>query len=298
MRKNRNKIRKSVGDHILDAFIYTILAAFAIICFYPFWYVIVASFSSGTHVIKNPGLLLWPDGIHLDAYILALEHPKIVTGFFNSIKILLMSLPINIVLTVMCGYFMARRNMKLKKIIVAMMLLTMYFSGGLIPTYMNVIELGLYDSHWALILTGAVSIYNSIICKSAIEAIPESLSESAYLDGANDFQVLFKIIVPLIKPTIAVLILYYGVSHWNSWFAASIYLETESLLPIQNILKAILNKTGAAVSGGDGMGDSYDSFAEAVKYSAIVITTVPILCVYPFLQKHFTKGVMIGAVKG
>lgn len=295
MRKNKNKIRKSAGDYVLDAFIYTVLTVFAIICFYPFWYVLVASFSTGTHVIKNPGLLLWPDGFHLDSYVLALKHPRILTGFLNSIKILAISLPINIVLTLMCGYFMSRRNMKLKKIIVGMMLFTMYFDGGVIPGYMNIKDLGLYDSHWALILGGALSIYNSIICKSAIEALPESLLESARLDGANELQVLFKIIMPLIKPTIAVLILYYGVAKWNSWFAASIYLETEDLLPIQNILQAILAKVGQT---SDTAGDSYDSFAEAVKYSAIVITTVPILCVYPFLQKHFTKGAMIGAVKG
>lgn len=295
MRRNKNKIRKSVGDHILDAFIYTILAVFAVICLYPFWYVVVASFSTGTHVIKNPGLLLWPDGFHLDAYILAFKHPRILSGFFNSVKILLMSLPINIMLTVMCGYFMARRGMKLKKFIVGMMLFTMYFSGGLIPTYMNIKELGLYNSQWALVLGHAVSIYNSIICKTAIEALPDSLLESARLDGANEMQVLLKIIMPLIKPTLAVLLLYYGVGHWNSWFGASIYLENEDLLPIQNILKAILAKSGQI---SDTAGDSYDSYAEAVKYAAIVITTVPIMCVYPFLQKHFTKGVMIGAVKG
>ena len=294
-KRNKNKLRRTAGDYVMDAIVYTVLAAFAVVCFYPFWYVLVASFSTGTHVIRNPGLLLWPDGFHLDAYILAFKHPRILSGFMNSIKILLISLPINIVLTMMCGYFMARRGMKLKKIIVGMMLFTMYFDGGLIPAYMNIKDLGLYDSHWALILSGALSIYNAIICKTAIEAIPDSLSESARLDGANEMQVLFRIIMPLIKPTIAVLILYYGVAKWNSWFAASIYLETEDLLPIQNILQAILAKVGQT---SDTAGDSYDSFAEAVKYSAIVITTLPILCVYPFLQKHFTKGVMIGAVKG
>ena len=156
-------------------------------------------------------------------------------------------------------------------------------------------DMGLYNSHWALILGGALSIYNAIICKSAIEALPESLLESARLDGANELQVLFKIIMPLIKPTIAVLILYYGVAKWNSWFGASIYLESDDLLPIQNILRDILNKAGQM---SDTASDSTNSYAEAIKYSAIVITTLPIMCVYPFLQKHFTKGVMIGAVKG
>ena len=184
----------------------------------------------------------------------------------------------------------------MKAPIVAMLLLTMYFGGGLIPTYLNIKELGLYNSHWSLVIPGAVSIYNAIICKTAIEAVPESLSESAYLDGANDIQVLFKIIMPLIKPTLAVLVLYYGVSHWNSWFSASIYLEDPNLLPMQNVLRAILNQ--ASGMSGENTDIGADSFAAAVKYAAIIIATVPILCVYPFLQKHFTKGVMIGAVKG
>lgn len=296
MKRNKNKIRKTKEDYVIDTIVTLFLIVFSAVCFYPLWYVIVASLSTGTHVVKNPGLLLLPDGIHLESYKLALEHPLLFSGLMNSIKILLISLPINIVMTLMCGYFMACKNMKLKKPIVALLMLTMYFSGGMIPTYLNIRDIGLYDSHWALILPGAVSIYNSIICKTAIEGVPESLSESAYLDGANDVQVLFRIIMPLIKPTLAVLVLYYGVAHWNSWFAASIYLETTSLLPMQNVLRAVLQE--AMALGSEEMGDTFDSFAEAVKYSAIVITTLPILCVYPLLQKHFTKGVMIGAVKG
>lgn len=290
------RIKKTKEDHVIDTIVTVVLIAFTLICFYPLWYVIVASVSTGTHVIKNPGLLLWPDGFHLDAYFLAFSHPLLVSGLLNSVKILLISLPINIVLTLMCGYFMASTNMKLKKPIVAMLLLTMYFSGGMIPTYLNIRDLGLYNSQWALILPGALSVYNAIICKTAIEGIPSSLSESAYLDGANDFQVLFQIIMPLIKPTLAVLVLYYGVAHWNSWFHASIYLDDSALLPMQNVLRSVLQEASGLAN--DSVGESFDSFAEAVKYSAIVITTLPILCVYPFLQKHFTKGVMIGAVKG
>ena len=294
--KRANPIKKTKEDWVVDVVVTLVVTVFTLVCFYPLWYVLVASVSTGTHVIKNPGLLLWPDGFHLDSYVLALSHPLLVSGLWNSVKILLMALPINIVLTLMCGYFMASSNMKLKKPIVAMLLVTMYFSGGMIPSYLNIRDLGLYNSHWSLILPGALSVYNAIICKTAIEGVPASLSESAYLDGANDFQVLFQIIMPLIKPTLAVLILYYGVGHWNSWFAASIYLEDSSLLPMQNILQSVLQEASGLAN--DEAGETFDSFAEAVKYSAIVITTLPILCVYPFLQKHFTKGVMIGAVKG
>ncbi len=298
MKKNKisNKIKKTREDYIINTVVYTVLALLVIVCAYPIWYVLVASVSSSTHVLKNPGLLLWPDKISFEAYRLAMQHPLLTAGFWNSIKVLLYALPINIVMTLMCGYFMASTNMLFKKPIVGMLLLTMYFGGGLIPAFLNIKDLGLYDSIWALVLPSALSVYNSLICKTAIEGVPSSLRESAYLDGANDIQILFKIIVPLIIPTLAVLVLYYGVSHWNSWFAASIYIETPSKLPIQNILKSILNN--AAGLSSEGMGDSFSSYAESIKYSAIVIATVPIMCVYPFLQKHFTKGVMIGAVKG
>ncbi len=294
--KVKNKIKRTNEDQIVDLIVHVILVVLVIVCLYPVWYILVASVSSSTHVLRNPGLLLLPDKISFEAYRLALQHPLLSAGFWNSIQVLLYSLPINIVLTLMCGYFMASTNMLFKKPIVGMLLLTMYFSGGLIPAFLNVKDLGLYDSIWALVLPSALSVYNSLICKTAIEGVPSSLRESAYLDGANDIQILFKIIVPLIIPTLAVLVLYYGVSHWNSWFAASIYIETPAKLPIQNILKSILSN--AAGLSSEGMGDTFNSYAESIKYSAIVIATVPIMCVYPFLQKHFTKGVMIGAVKG
>ena len=174
---------------------------------------------------------------------------------------------------------------------------TMLFSGVLIPGYLNIKDLGLYDSLWALILPGALSVYNAIICKTAMEVIPDSLSESAYIDGANDFQILFKIILPLIKPTLAVLALYYGVAKWNDWFQASIYIRSDELLPVQNVLRAVLlknNETDRSALAGD----NFSQYAETIKYAAIVISTAPIMCIYPFLQKYFTKGVMIGAVKG
>ena len=150
---------------------------------------------------------------------------------------------------------------------------------------------------WVLVLPGAMSVYNSIICKTAIEAMPDSLRESAYLDGANQLQVLLKIVTPLIKPTLAVLLLYYGVGHWNSWFGASIYIRDPENLPIQNILRNIMQANSTVTEGVTG-GDNFDAYAETIKYAAIVISTFPIMCVYPFLQKYFAKGVMIGAVKG
>lgn len=283
------------GDLLMDVIIYSILFLLALICLYPVWYVLAASFTNGTELALHPGFLLWPENFTVNAYKLVADNPLVITSFFNSIKILLVGLPINIVLTVMCGYFLACNGMMWKKPVAGMILFTMFFGGGMIPAYLNVRELGLYDTIWALVLPGAMSVYNSIICKTAIEAVPDSLRESAYLDGANDFQVIFKVILPLIKATLAVLLLYYGVGHWNSWFGASIYIKENENLPIQNILRGILLMNQQLDSSSS---DDYNAYAETIKYAIIVVSTFPILCVYPFLQKYFAKGAMIGAVKG
>lgn len=193
---------------------------------------------------------------------------------------------------------MASKKMMFKPVIQFLILFTMFFSGGMIPSYLNIRSLGLYNSLFALILPGAVSVYNSIICKTEIEAIPDSLMESAYIDGANDLTILFRIVAPLIKPTMAVLLLYYGVGHWNSWFNASIYLQDNNKLPIQNIMRAILIANSNVLNSAAAENDQVNQFAEAIKYATIILTTVPVLCIYPFVQKYFVKGVMIGAVKG
>ena len=193
---------------------------------------------------------------------------------------------------------MTSKKTMFKPVIQFLILFTIFFSGGMIPPYLNIRSLGLYNSLFALILPGAVSVYNSIICKTEIEAIPDSLMESAYIDGANDLTILFRIVAPLIKPTMAVLLLYYGVGHWNSWFNASIYLQDNNKLPIQNIMRAILIANSNVLNSAAAENDQVNQFAEAIKYATIILTTVPVLCIYPFVQKYFVKGVMIGAVKG
>lgn len=290
------KKKKSKSDWVMDIIIYSILLLITVVCLYPVWYVFVASFSSGTELAKNPGILLWPKDFTASAYKLVFENHLFMNSFFNSIKVLVVSLPINIVLTLLCGYFLACSGMMFKKPITFMIMFTMFFGGGLIPGYLNIKDLGLYNTFWVLVLPGALSVYNAIICKTSIEAIPESLKESAYIDGANDLRIIFSIIMPLLKPTLAVLLLYYGVSHWNSWFAASIYIKEDELLPVQNVLRSIL--LANSTLEGAGAGDTYNAYAETIKYVAIVVSTVPILCIYPFLQKYFAKGAMIGAVKG
>lgn len=290
--------KKKPGDLILDLVIYIILIALVIVTFYPMWHVVVASFSTSADIAKNQGIMLWPENFALGAYTMVFKHPLLVNGFLNTIKVLGLSLPISIFLTMLCGYFMACPNMYWKKPIVGMIMFTMFFSGGLIPGFLNIKDLGLYNTIWALVLPGVLSVYNAIICKTAIEAIPDSLRESAYIDGANDFQIIWKIILPLLKPTLAVLTLYYGVARWNDWFQASVYIKDNDKLPIQNIIRAVLLANDVSLNASASVGDTFNDYAETIKYSAIVISTVPILCIYPFLQKYFTKGVMIGAVKG
>lgn len=293
----RRKKKINAESLIMDIIVHVVLITFTLLCLYPVWYVIVASFSETSELMLNPGFLLWPKKLVFGAYQMVFDNVLLMRGFANSVKYLVIRLPINIVLTLLCGYFMACTGMKLKKPITAIIMFTMFFGGGMIPAYLNIRDLKLFDTMWALILPGALSVYNAIICKTAIEGVPDSLTESAYIDGANDIQVIFKIIIPLIKPTLAVLLLYYGVGFWHSWFNASIYIRDNTLLPVQNIIRQILIQN-QKLSGSTASVDDYNSYAETIKYAGIVISTFPIMCIYPFLQKYFTKGVMIGAVKG
>lgn len=288
-------IGKSWGEKIADVCIYAVMLLLMLAMVYPVWYVIVASFSNSTEIAKNPGIMFWPKTFELQAYRMVFVHPMFRRGFLNTIRILAVGIPLSMFLTLLCGYFMSLKGMKLKGILVGLITFTMFFGGGLIPDYLNIKSLGLTDTLWSLIVPGALSVYNAIICKTAIQALPDSLSESAYIDGASDIRIMFQIVMPLIKPTLAVLTLYYTVGKWNNWFSASIYIRKEELMPIQNVLRGILLSN----SQDDGLrGDQYDKFAETIKYAAIVISSIPIMCIYPFLQKYFTKGVMIGAVKG
>ncbi len=293
-------IKRKPSEVVFDCANYIFMALVIVVTLYPFWYVVCASFSNNAYLAQNPGVLLWPKGWVTGGYKLTFENPLLLRGYKNILLILVAALPLNIVMTLFAGYFMAMKNMLFKRFIVFMMMFTMFFGGGLIPTYLNIRELGLHNTLWALIIPGCVSIYNSIIVKTAIEGIPESLFESAYIDGANDIYVLFKIVIRLILPTLAVVTLYYAVGHWNSWFNAVIYITDDTKLPLQAILRAILITNTAQLSTQEAAanGDQIDNYAETIKYAIIVIGTVPILAAYPFLQKYFVKGVMIGAVKG
>lgn len=291
------RIKQSRSSLIFDICNYIVMILLGLVTLYPFYYVVVASVSDNTQLQFFNGILLSPQGFDLGAYAMAFQNPRLVRGFGNTMKIMCLQLPINLVMTLFCANFLAAKNVMFKRGLTLFMMFTMYFSGGMIPIYLNMRDLELIGSIWSIVLGNALSLYNAIITKTAIEGIPESLSESAYIDGAGELTVLFRIIVPLLKPTLAVMVLYYGVATWNGWFQASIYLNNDQL-PMQNILRAILIENadyGNVATAGDVVANSY---TETIKYAAVVISSVPIMIVYPFLQKYFAKGVMVGAVKG
>lgn len=273
------------------------LALVAVIMLYPFLYVLFASLSNPNALIRHRGLLLAPKGFNLGAYKLVLRNPNILTGYMNTILYVCVGTTINIVMTVLSAYVLSRKDFLFRRPLMFFAIITMYFSGGMIPLYLQVVRLKIINTIWAIVLPTAMSTYNLIIMRTAFEAIPPSLEESAMLDGANEWVTLIKIIVPLAMPTIAVMLLFYSVGIWNSWFNAMIYLQDRALYPLQLILREILiaNDTSSMTAGLAG---DVVPIAESVKYATIMVATLPILCVYPFLQKYFVKGVLVGAVKG
>lgn len=275
-----------------------VLVLLALVTLYPMLYVVFASFSNPTLFAKHNGVLLWPQGFSLAAYKAVLEKPEILTGYGNTIFYVVVGTAVNMAFTVSLAYVTSRRGLYWNKLIMLLIIFTMYFNGGLIPTYLLVQNLGLVDTRWAPILPTAISTFNLIILRTGFAGVPVSLEEAAKIDGANPFRIMIKIVFPLAMPTIAVIILYYAVQHWNSWFQEMIYLRDDDLYPLQLFLRQILieNQQDDMVMATKTA--DQQALGEIIKYATIIVSTVPILFFYPFLQKYFTKGVMIGAVKG
>lgn len=291
------KIKISPAERAFDIFNILFMLLMIVICAYPLLYVVFGSFSDASELIKESGILWRPAGFSLDGYKKVFENEDLISGYLNSIYYILVGTSLSIIFSSFMAFNISRPYLKHNKFIMKMMIMTMFFSGGLIPTFLVVKTIGLYGSRWAVTLNGLLSTYNIIVLKNSFDAVPHSLEESARIDGAGSMTVLFRIMIPLSMAAIAVQILFYGVGIWNSWFSAMIYLKDRKKFPIQLILREILveGKTGASV---DAAMEEVVGFSDVIKYATIVVTMVPILCVYPFLQKHFTKGVMIGAVKG
>src|SRR5579859_1951578 len=294
-----SKTKRSLSELIFDYSNVLLMLVLVAITFYPLLYIVSASLSDPTLLAQHRGLLATPLGFSIDAYIRVIQNPSIVTGYRNTIFYVGAGTAIDVTLTTLGAFVLSRRNVLWKEPILFLIIFTMFFSGGLIPTYLLVSRsLGWVNSPLALIIPGAIQTYNLIIMRTAFQEVPYELEEAAKIDGANDFQVLVQVYLPLIKPVLAVMILFYAVGHWNSFFPALIYLRDRNLYPLQLFLREILiqNQTDSMTTT-TASGD-VQMIAETVKYATIVVVTLPILVVYPFLQRYFVKGVLIGGIKG
>lgn len=292
-------MKRRKGEIVFDACNVLLLCILSAATLYPFMHVAFASISTPAELAAHSGLLLFPRGIQWEAYKLVLNNPLIMSGYKNTLIYVVLGTTLNIIVTSLMAYALSRKGVLLRNHVMMFVVFTMFFSGGLIPSYLLIKGLGLLNTMGAIVLPGLISTMNLIIMRTYFQSIPESLEESAKLDGASDWVILVRIIIPLSMPVISVMILYYGVGHWNAWFNASIYLNKSELFPLQLVLRNILisNSTDdmMVTLGVDKRGQD---MSEIIKYTTIMVATIPVLLVYPFLQKYFAKGVMIGAIKG
>ena len=293
---------KTPGDWVVDIIIVAILVAVVFVTIYPLWFIVIASFSDAGLVSQGEVFLL-PKGINFSGYLKILDEPRIWIGYRNTLIYSVVGTLVNMVVTLPVGFALSRVEFKPRRIILFLFTFTMFFSGGLIPSYLLYKQLGLLDTMWVFILPGAVSVYNVIIVRSFFESsIPEELHDAAQIDGLGYFKYFIKIVLPLSSAIIGVIALYYFVGHWNDYFTGLIYIRNQNKQPLQVILQNILLANQLTTSGGgSSMGMSAierQQLADSIEYSITIVSTLPLLVIYPFLQKYFTKGVMIGAVKG
>ena len=295
----RSHMKMSLTDRIFDIIVNILAVIIIVVILYPLLFVLAASFSDPDYVLQGE-VTIFPKGFSLYPYKLVFQNGDIWRGYMNSIIYTVLGTFISITLTICLAYSLSRKDMPHRKFLTLFVLFTMYFSGGMIPSYLLVKNLKLYNTMWAVIIPVAINTYNFIVAKTFFEnSIPKEMYESAMIDGSGDIRTLWSIVLPLSTSIISVLILYYAVDYWNAYFNALIYLNNEKLYPLQIILRNILlvGQTEQMGSNSVGMGEKI-KMAEAIKYSVIVVSSLPVLIIYPFVQKHFVKGVMIGAVKG
>lgn len=279
-----------------------VLALIGFICLYPLLYVIFASFSSPSQLSAHRGPLWAPLGFTLEGYKILLQNSMIYTGYLNTLIYVIAGTATSLFLTVIAAFITSRKKWMWSNVIMAMITVHMFFQGGMIPFYIMIRDIGLLNTRGAIILSGALSVFNLIVLRTAMVTVPESLEESAKLDGASDVVILWYIILPVIKAALAVQVLFYAVGRWNEWFNAMIFLKDQNLYPLQLVLRDILLQSDmqsmAGSIGNAANPTDVNQYHDLVKYSTIVVATVPILCVYPFLQRYFVKGVMVGSIKG
>ncbi|MDO4385558.1 MAG: carbohydrate ABC transporter permease [Clostridia bacterium] len=289
------KIKKTVGDHVFNAITYIVMTFVLVVTLYPFWYVVVGSVSSMAHLIKN-GFVLWPDGLHLDAYEQVFRNDLVPVAYRNTLIVTLGGTALSMLLTILGGFVLSLKKLPGRVFFTFFFVFTMMFGGGLVPTFLVVSRLGMIDTLFALIVPGAISTYNMILMRNFFESVPESLYEAASIDGETLPGYVFHILLPLSGAAIATITLFYAVGYWNDYFSSIIYIRNNRLWPMQTVLRQVLQ---TAQMNNMMYDDAKKGVApETLKDAMIVVTMIPILCVYPFVQKHFVKGVMIGSIKG
>ncbi len=294
-------IQTSKAEKRFQYYNVVLMLGIALVTVYPLLHVLFGSFSSPAELMRNRGLILWPRGFNTRAYEIVFKNPDIGNGYVNTILYMSVGTVISMVLTIMGAYTLSRKQSIWAKYLMFFAAFTMWFRPSMIPFFLTVgMQMHMKNTFWAMVIPRAIVTYNLIVLRTGFAAVPESLEESARIDGANDFSILFRIYVPLCMANLAVVTLFYMVAKWNAWFDAMLFINKRAMFPLQLLLREILilNNTdsmlaAASVSQGDQI-----PLGESIKYATIVIATVPILCVYPFIQKYFVKGVMIGAIKG
>jgi putative aldouronate transport system permease protein len=286
-------------ERLFEIVVYGIAAVLLVIVIYPLLFVVSASFSDPVQVVNGKVWLL-PQGFTLEPYYKVVEDSSIWQGYANTVLYTVLGTLINIALTILAAFPLSQKDLPGQRQLMILITITMFFSGGLIPTYLLVKSLGMNNTIWAMIVPGAIATYNLIVMRTFFQnGIPYELQESAWMEGCSNFRLLLNIVIPLSKPIIAVMVLFYGVGHWNAYFNALIYLKDRSLFPLQLIMREILilNQSDDMGLQGAGMAERV-LMSESIKYSVIIVSSLPVLLLYPFVQKYFVQGVMIGSIKG
>ena len=292
------KVKESRASRLFDVANILFMIFIMVIMAYPVYYVVIASISDSNALLAHRGVLLKPIGLNLSAYSAVFKNPNIVTGYAVTLFVVIVGTFLDIAFTSLSAFVLSRKGFKLNKILMPLIVFTMYFSGGMIPRYLFISQtLHLSNNIWALILPGVISTWNLIIMRTNFESIPASLEEATKIDGGNDLVVLLRIVLPLSKAVIAVMVLMYAVGRWNAWFDAMIFIRDRNMYPLQIILREILISNSTTNMAGNVGGD-VQAIGESIKYATIVVSTLPVMCVYPFIQKYFQEGIMMGAVKG
>ena len=301
-KKKNTAIKLMKSDYVFLTFVTLALFAFFIIVLYPLLYVLSSSFSGG--VMAGGGLSLIPARVTMEGYNAVFEQKTVWSGYANSLLYMVTGTAVALVVTILCAYPLSRRTFKNGKAVMALCIFTMYFSGGMIPTYLTIRNYNMLNTIWALILPGSLSVYNMIVMRTYFNtSIPDEMREAAQIDGCGEWRFLLQIVLPLSGPILAVIGLYYAVDLWNSYYGALLYISDKSKLPLANVLRELLVQSQSLSMENNVTLDSttqalMEKRAEVMRYSLIIVSSLPVMCLYPFVQKYFVKGVMIGAVKG